>query len=244
MNIAYQLARVGHRVDGTLLTLLVLLSLVPPFLFALYVRSRERHDREPLRAVVGAFLWGSSIGVIVAVVLHEVFAFGYAASGSGLAVSPDFVAAVIAAPIVEELAKGFGLRGPRRHIWELEDGIVYGAAIGLGFAATENLVYGMVALFDGGFGLAFGTVAIRVFSAMLLHAAASAMVGFGYGRMMLGVGSFGQLLGFYLLAVALHAAYNFLVGAGVAYGLVMAIVLVAVVMGAMRRTIEKLDASW
>lgn len=228
--------------DGTLLTLLVCLSLVPPFLFALFVRSRERHDREPLPAVVGAFVWGGSIGVFVALLLHAVFAFGYEASGGGLSLSPDLIAAVVAAPLVEELAKGLGLRGPRKHLWELEDGIVYGAAIGLGFAATENLVYGLVALADGGFSLAFGTVALRVVSAMMLHAAASALVGFGYGRLVLKAGGAGQLLGFYLLAVALHGLYNFLVGAGVAFGLIMAIILVAAVMGAMRRTIERLDA--
>lgn len=227
--------------DGTLLALLVLLSLVPPFLFALYVRSRERHDREPLPAVVGAFLWGGSIGVIVAIVLHEVFAFGYEASGGGIALSPDLIAAVVAAPIVEELAKGLGLRGPRKHLWELEDGIVYGAAIGLGFAATENLVYGLVALSEEGFTIAFGTVALRVVSAMLLHAAASALVGYGYGRRFLGAGGMGQLVGFYLLAVALHAAYNFLVSVGAAFGLIMAIILVATVMSTMRRTIERLD---
>ncbi|MGB1586810.1 MAG: PrsW family intramembrane metalloprotease [Thermoplasmatota archaeon] len=226
--------------DAALFAGLVALSLLPPFLFALNVRSQERHDREPVRAVVGTFLWGGTIGVIVALILHAFFAFGYQQSGAGLVLSTEMAAVLIAAPVVEELAKGFGLRLPRRNIWELEDGIVYGAAIGLGFAATENLVYGIVALAEGGFSLAFGTVALRVISAMLLHASASAIVGYGYSRARLGAGGLG-IVAAYLLAVLLHAAYNFLVSLEVFYGVLMGIVLVATTMAAMRKTLTRLD---
>lgn len=227
--------------DGPLLGALFALSLIPPLLFALWLRAREHHDREPVRSVVGAFVWGGTIGVAVAIFLHLIFAFGYGASGDPLRVNDAFLAAVVIAPFAEELAKGLGLRPVRRQMTELEDGIIYGAALGLGFAATENLVYGIAGLLDGGFGVAFGTVVMRTFSSMLLHAAASGIVGYGFSRVLVGRAKGATLVGSYFLAVALHASYNFLVGMGVLLGLAGAIVMVAVVMGVLRRRIETLD---
>ena len=49
---------------------------------------------------------------------------------------------VIIAPIIEELSKALGLRLIKNQIFELEDGLIYGAVAGFGFAATENLIYG------------------------------------------------------------------------------------------------------
>lgn len=228
--------------DGALLAGLIALSLIPPLLFALWLRAREQVDREPLGAVTGAFVWGGTLGVAVAIVMHVVFQFGYDVSGGPLQVSDAFLAAVIIAPIVEEFAKALGLRPARRHMSELEDGIIYGAALGLGFAATENMVYGVAGLLDGGFGIAFGTVIMRTFSSMLLHAAASGIVGYGFSRVHVGQRGGALLVGSYLTAVLLHAAYNFLVGLQAALGLVAAIVLVAIVISVLRRRIESLDA--
>ena len=60
------------------------------------------------------------------------------------------VGAVIIAPFVEEFLKALGMMraGVKEEVDEVEDGLVYGAACGLGFAATENLMYGLE--FGGG----------------------------------------------------------------------------------------------
>lgn len=225
-----------------LFAVLLALSLIPPLLYALYLRSREQHDREPVKAVLGAFLWGGTIGVAVALLLHILFEFGYHQAGGPLSIPDAVLAAVVAAPIVEEIAKALGLRGARRHISELEDGIIYGTALGLGFAASENLVYGIAGLLEGGFSVAISTVVVRTFSSMLLHAAATGLLGFGYSRMVLSGGVVWSLLPFYIAAVGLHALYNFLVGTEALLGLALGIVMVAVVMGMLRRRIEALDA--
>src|SRR5947208_7460320 len=60
------------------------------------------------------------------------------------------VGAAIVAPIVEEAAKGLGVRAGRPEIQKLLDGLVYGAAAGLGFSATENLFYGIARLLESG----------------------------------------------------------------------------------------------
>lgn len=227
--------------EGVVIAALFVLSLLPPFLFALYIRRRERHDREPLGAVVGAFIFGGTLGVAIAIFLHVLFAFGYGQAGNPLNVPAGFLAAVIIAPIVEELGKALGLGGVRRNINELEDGIIYGAALGLGFAATENLTYAATALFDGGVNAALGTVLMRTFSSMLLHTAASALIGYGFSKMVVRGGVVWSLIPFYLGAVVLHAAYNFLVSAQIVLGLIAAIAMVIAVLTTLTRHIEELD---
>lgn len=113
-----------------------------------------------------------------------------------------------AAPIVEEILKSLVLiyliRQPRfRYI---VDGAVYGIAVGIGFALSENLF-----IYLPGAGQAvLGTAISRTLSTSLMHATASGLVGISLGRLrratsaqrgilpVLGIG----------LAIALHAVYN------------------------------------
>lgn len=231
--------------DGQILAWIAALSFVPPAAFLLWIRAHEQTDREPVRAVMLTFAWGGSAGVAIALLLHSLFEAGFHQVGGPLpaaGITRALLAAVVIAPIVEEFAKALGLGLVRRNMHELEDGIIYGAAVGLGFAATENFVYGLTALAEGGFNEAVLTISIRVFSSMLLHASASAIIGFGYGAVQRRGGVALEVLPHYMGAVILHAVYNFLVGTQAAWGLVSAIVLVGSLVGFMRRRIRTLDA--
>jgi RsiW-degrading membrane proteinase PrsW (M82 family) len=88
--------------------------------------------------------------------------------------------------------------------------MVYGAAIGLGFAATENLLYGLSAFSAGGILAFFLTVLVRVISATLLHATATGVTGFGVGRAVVTNRALLAALPYYLVAVLMHATYNFM----------------------------------
>lgn len=219
------------------------LSLLPPLLYALWLRAKEQVDREPMRTVLGAFVYGGTVGVAVAILLHEVFNVGFVQPGR-LGIDAALLTVVVGAPIVEELSKGLGLGFVRPHVREYEDGLIYGAAIGLGFAATENLLYGITALTENGAAFALWTIVLRIFSSMLLHLAASALVGFGYSRALVGGHSVVLVLPYYLLAVVLHAAYNFLVtldDVGL-LALGAALFMVVTVVAMLQRRIETLDA--
>lgn len=220
--------------DYATLGTLLALSFLPPIAFALWVRTHERHQREPLGAVLGMFAYGGTLGIAFALVLSLVF-------GYGLGGSP-FLGLVVVAPFAEELAKGLGFRFVRRRVREAEDGIIYGAAIGLGFGATENLLYGISSLLDEGLGEAVLTISLRVVSSVLLHAGSTALLGYGYSLVVLRNGSIGLLLPYYLLAVAQHALYNFLVGTQYLVGFAAAVVMVVVVTTLLRRRIRQLDA--
>ncbi len=228
--------------DTTTLSVLAVAAFLPALIFLLWVRAHERHEREPLRAVLVTFLYGASIGVGIAVLLHVLFEFGFHHSDTPIPVAGPIVGAVIIAPIVEELAKALGLGLARNEMDELEDGIIYGAAIGLGFAATENFVYGITALVEGGFGVALTTIVTRVFSSMLLHASATAIVGFGYGVAVRRGGVSIEVLPHLLIAMLLHAGYNSLVSFDSWFGFFAAVLLVIFVSTAIRRRIRELDA--
>jgi RsiW-degrading membrane proteinase PrsW (M82 family) len=133
-----------------------------PVLFAAWIRNLERYEPEPWPGVGIAFGWGATGAIVLAVALSLLLTTGGTLRPIG--VSSAIVSAVIVAPIVEEATKALGLRWVRDEHVELEDGLVYGAAAGLGFSATENLVYGVSAFLEGGLDPLIATVAVRTFT--------------------------------------------------------------------------------
>lgn len=212
---------------GFELLVLFLFAFLPPVVFVVWFRSAERHRREPWGQVFRAFGWGAVIGVVVAIVLSVVLfvlilgagvpLFRHYYTELDLAIEERLDLAlllviVVIAPLAEELAKGLGVLRVRRHIHEMEDGIVYGASAGLGFAATENLLYGVVAAAaTGSLTAPLVLIGVRSFSSALLHASATSAFGYGVARSLL-LGK--SLLPFYLLAVFMHGLFNFFAGLG------------------------------
>ncbi len=124
------------------------------------------------------------------------------------------VLAVVIAPIAEEFAKGIGVYLARPIIDEPEDGLIYGAASGLGFAASENLLYALAFLLTTGeLATSLFVIGIRSISSALLHAAASAAYGYGIGLTRLWPGRF-SAFPYYVLAVVMHSLFNLLASIG------------------------------
>lgn len=210
--------------------LLVLLvsAFTMPLVFVAWIRNTARHGREPWRFVLKAFAWGAIFSVIIAIIfslvlivtlgqigpLNEFLARRFSDPNLPLII----VGAVIVAPIVEEAAKGLGVRAGRPEIQGLRDGLVYGAAAGLGFSATENLFYGINALLDpdGGATASLAVIAIRSFSSSFLHASASAIVGYGLAKSWLTRRTW-AFVPYYLIAVIMHASFNLLTVLGQVY---------------------------
>jgi RsiW-degrading membrane proteinase PrsW (M82 family) len=156
-----------------------------------------------------------------------------------------FLAAVVIAPVIEEFTKPLALRlkSVRYNLDELEDGLIYGAVAGLGFSATENLMYGYSSLSEGI--VAFLVLmAIRSFGGCLLHASATALTGYGYGKTVMKHSSLLGVLPYFILAIFLHGSYNFLVSyelVGVASGLFLAFLFVIIAITMVRKKIRTLD---
>lgn len=226
--------------DGLALFLaLILVSLIPPLLLAVRIRNAERSRREPWRAVLKAFLWGAIGAAAVSILLEEWLA-------GALGVDPTLVGevsvlSVVVAPVVEECAKAVGLLGIRDADPEPEDGLVYGAAAGLGFAAVENLFYVGGAFLVGGQDLALVTALYRGVATVALHAAATAITGYGVWASRFHTVQ-GTWLGGLVAAILLHALYNAVAGVDTLWAMVAAVALALFALGRLLRRIRQLDA--
>jgi len=224
--------------------LLVFLSFLPPLIYTIWIRNTERCHRQQWFSIFLCFLWGATIAVIAALVLEIVLELPLRYSFSSGGLSP-FLLSVVIAPIVEEFTKplALDLRSVKNNLTELEDGLIYGAVAGLGFSATENLLYGYSFLSEG-FITFLVLMAMRSFGGCLLHASATALTGYGFGKTVMKQSSFLGVLPYFLLAIFLHGLYNFLVSyefIGVLSGLVLAFLCVLLAITMIRKKIQVLD---
>ena len=195
-----------------------LLAFIPAYMYLKSIRNTEQYDKEPWEALRIAFAWGAISGVFLALLLSALGAplllllLADLTDPSVHDILPVIVGAVIVAPIVEEFAKPlvmFQNQTIRREIDELEDGIVYGAACGLGFGATENVMYGLTeGLALAGFAGMALLIVIRTVSSILLHLVTTSYTGHGIARYMLNGEPFSVVLKYYLVAVVIHATWN------------------------------------
>lgn len=215
----------------------VLAAFGPSILYLVWLRNTERFAREPWWPLARAFSWGAVGGVVLGIALSLWL--------GARPDSPDATAllygAVVVAPVAEEFSKGLGLWWVRDAHPEPEDGLIYGAAAGLGFAATENLLYLLDAFLTGGFAGFAATFLVRSVASVLLHASASAFVGFAIWRMRLGHGGLGGVAAFYALAVLLHGIYNFAASIQLLVGFLFALALAIGVFRYLRRRIRQFD---
>lgn len=200
----------------------------PMFGFLGAVWWLDRYDREPVWLIGLTFLWGAIGAVVGAVIVSSTLDGGLSVVLSLFGDPHDlrfgldadqlssFAGTVVIAPLVEEPCKALFLLYViwNRHFDNMTDGFVYGAAAGLGFGMTENLMYFVSASGDVG---AWGfTVVVRTFYSAVMHATATAIVGaaLGYARFrgcaVLGLAGIGGLG----MAMTVHALWNGLITVG------------------------------
>lgn len=200
-----------------------------PLAFVWWVRNTPRYGREPMRVVLHVFGWGAFVSVVIALIFELLLTSAameigplYQYLATHFAMQPsDVFGFLIAAPFVEEAAKALGARTARFSMHTPADGLVYGAAAGLGFSAMENLLYGLtawLALSQQGVDPTASLLVIvfRSFSSSLLHGSATAVTGYGIAKAWLFRRQYAYLP-FYLLAVLMHAAFNFTVNLATLY---------------------------
>ena len=192
--------------------LAVILSFGPAYLYLKSIRNAEETDREPWSAIRVTFVWGAVSGVFYSMIFNTaggVLAYIYSGNSEELAF---VLTAVVVAPVVEEFFKPLVLFrnvSVKGEIDEVEDGIVYGAACGLGFGATENILYGLSeGVAAGGLAGLIIIVVLRTVSSILLHLTATSFTGYGISRYIVNGEPFSVVVKYYILAVLIHAAWN------------------------------------
>ncbi|MBU4031273.1 MAG: PrsW family intramembrane metalloprotease, partial [Candidatus Thermoplasmatota archaeon] len=198
----------------------LLVAFLPSVLWIVWL-VRKASDGPGFASILGMFIWGAVFAVIIAIIL-EALAPGFSPWKS---TSSTFFMVVVLAPLAEEFAKPLGLKLSESNIIRVRDGIILGATAGLGFAATENLLYGQAALADGNWTAFWATAVLRGIAACALHASATAITGRGFAWANLNGRSVLVVIPFFLLAAFLHGLYNYLAIQGTLLALMGAVLL-------------------
>ena len=193
------------------------LAAVPMLALLSLVWWLDRYDREPVWLIVTVFTWGA-VGAVLLALPATLVVHSSLLQALVLVEAPvwllERLAAVFVAPMAEEPAKGavLALVLFNRHFDNMTDGFVYGAAAGLGFGMTENLVYFLSLAGDPAWG---STVVVRTFYSAVMHAMCTAILGacVGHARfrrpVVLGAWT---LLGL-SVAIGVHGVWNALASA-------------------------------
>lgn len=177
-------------------------SLFVPILFVYYMDMRSLFVPPRFRTLLATFLLGAIVAAPVAAVLESFLPAGTGTFG------PSFVTGLI-----EEFCKAgilFWLMFKQHRFLRFEmDGIILGAAAGMGFAAVEDMIYGASA-FHSGLHSVVLTVWLRQMLGPFGHGVWTAIVGGAIwrakknGRVRITIG----VVGGYLTAAILHAFWD------------------------------------
>jgi RsiW-degrading membrane proteinase PrsW (M82 family) len=195
-----------------------LLAFVPLAIVLVGIWLVDRWEPEPRVALLFAFLWGAAVSVGTALIVDLVVGSVQGLVGIGAEGGGEVFGAVVQAPVVEEVAKGFGVLLVlwifRRHFDGPVDGVVYAATVAAGFAFVENIQYFALQVVDdlalGSDGLVFVFV-VRALMSPFAHVMYTACTGIALGWAARRTGPFGAI-GWFALGVvpaaALHALWN------------------------------------
>jgi RsiW-degrading membrane proteinase PrsW (M82 family) len=163
--------------------LTVVAAVTPAVLYSLVVWWLDRYEKEPWGLLAATFVWGAIPAILVSLVAE--FALGLPFTGVFGDAASELIQGSVIAPVVEEVAKGLVILALflvfRREIDGVLDGIVYGALVGFGFAMTENGLYFLGALAEGGTVAWLTVVFVRTLVFGLNHGLFSGIVGMGFG---------------------------------------------------------------
>ena len=137
--------------SGGLNVTLVGIGVLQTVVYLLFIRAIDLYEREELRYVIPIFLWGMTGAVVISLFFNTLFVTVLSAAVG--AEAGQALTAIFVAPVVEECAKGLALliafavasvvslRKGGIEFSGVMDGIVYGSAVGFGFAIVEDLSY-------------------------------------------------------------------------------------------------------
>ena len=162
---------------------LVGVGIAQAILYLLFIRFIDLYERESLRYVIPVFIWGFAVATTLSLIFNTIASITISSLAGNQAAS--FLTAVFVAPPVEETTKGLALliafliaymAARRRGLVAFAgvmDGIVYGSAVGFGFAIAEDILYG----------LRYGpeTFVVRRIFGGFAHAAFTSLTGIGIG---------------------------------------------------------------
>jgi RsiW-degrading membrane proteinase PrsW (M82 family) len=193
------------------LVLLVLIALAPIIFILFYFYLRDKYDKEPLRNLIITFILGALTTAPVLWISDNLSELTHTSLESKFPQLLIYAFLVVA--ITEESMKYLVLRlfcYNQKEFDEPYDGIMYGVAAAMGFAAIENVIYVM----NGGEKTGLEVGLLRMFTAVPAHAVFGAVMGYFVGKAKFisqeRDATITHIIGL-LFAVFLHGVYDFFI---------------------------------
>jgi len=188
------------------------LAILPSLIWLIWYLRKDRHP-EPKRMIIRVFIWGMLIAFPA--ILVENLAIGGLGSLSLPSLPATFILYFIGVAATEEILKFlvvyFRVIKRTKELNEPVDAMIYMIVAALGFAAIEN-VFLLTPLFNSDFTSTLGIAFSRFIGATLLHALASAVIGYYLALSMFRARKkFPPLILGFTLAILLHGFYNIFV---------------------------------
>src|SRR5215216_4391142 len=203
---------IGIETGPIALLLGLVTATIPVPIYVALVLWIDRYEAEPRWMLATAFFWGALIATFFAFLLNTTT--GSLVGALMNAQAGEAFAAVISAPLVEEIGKAFILF--IFFFWKKDefdgvvDGIVYASLSALGFAMSENILYYGKAAATGGDVLT-ATVVVRGFFAPFSHPLFTSLTGIGLGLARqsdnIAIKIITPVIGL-LLAIFMHSLWN------------------------------------
>jgi RsiW-degrading membrane proteinase PrsW (M82 family) len=183
---------------------LLALAIAPGAAITIYIYSRDKYDREPLKPLLISFLLGmvaTAPAILIQTTLKPVLYHFF----PGYTISYFFLLSFIIVACSEEGSKYIMLRyyAYRNQAFnEPFDGIIYSVMIGMGFATLENIGYVL--------NYGYKTGLIRMFLSVPSHGAFAVLLGYHVGLAKFDPARAGQhMVKGMLLAIFFHGAFDF-----------------------------------
>lgn len=155
------------------LVILLLIAMIPPVAFLVYVLTRDRFEPEPLSTVIRVFVFGA-LACFPAAFLESSFSTLKLFNLPGV-LGASIHSFFLISPVEEFMKLGvvYLLVWKSRDFNEELDGIIYAGASSIGFALLENVFYVL--------SLGFATGILRGFTAIPLHTFTGILMGYFIG---------------------------------------------------------------
>lgn len=183
---------------------LLALAIAPGAAITLYIYSRDKYDREPLKPLLISFLLGmvaTAPAIVIQTSLKPVLFLYF----PGYTIWYYFLLSFIVVAFSEEGCKYIMLRFyayRNKAFNEPFDGIIYSVMISMGFATLENIGYVL--------NYGFKTGIIRMFLAVPSHGAFAVLIGYHVGLAKFDAPrGIQHIVKGLLLAIFFHGAYDF-----------------------------------
>ncbi len=194
-----------------MLVLSLTVASLPGLIYLALLRWMGLDRRQARNLLIAALAWGAAGGVGLGLLWTTLLELPIEPR-----VQPDerlWIQTAFLAPIAEELAKAvyFVLLLRWRRVGTALLGLMYGLAVGLGFALTENFAYFLHSYVEGGQSAWVGTVLARTFFSVSVHVTATGLwggcVGFSRSTRRRWARKLFPYLGL-VLALAVHVSWN------------------------------------